>query len=68
MCGSEFFNWMITKYLQEDEKLYIIFMYLGKVSDRVDVLKIYGVRGQLLEEIAAFYSDVGACVRVEGGA
>ncbi len=47
-------------------------MYLEKAYDRVDreavwnVLKIYGVGGQLLEGIKAFYKETSACVKVDG--
>ena len=45
---------------------------LEKTYDRVDrevlwnVLMIYGVEGQLMEGIKAFYKEVWACVRVDG--
>ncbi len=47
-------------------------MDFEKAYDRVDkealwsVLKIYGVGGQLLKEIQAFYREANACVRVGG--
>ncbi len=53
-------------------KLYAAFMDLDKAYDRVDrealwsVLKIYGVGGQLLKGIQAFYKEANACVRVGG--
>ncbi len=49
-------------------KLYAAFMDLEKAYDRADrgalwsVLKIYGVGGQLLKGIQAFYSEANACV------
>ncbi len=46
-------------------------MDLEKAYDRVDrglwsVLYIYGVGGQLLKRIEAFYREANACVRVGG--
>ncbi len=47
-------------------------MDLEKAYDRVDtealwsVLRIYGVGGQLLKGIPAFYREANACVRVGG--
>ncbi len=47
-------------------------MDLEKAYDRVDrealwnVLRIYGMGGQLLKGIQAFYREPNACVRVEG--
>ncbi len=47
-------------------------MDLEKAYDRVDrealwsVLRIYGVGGQLLKGIQAFYKEEKACVRVGG--
>ena len=43
-------------------------MDLEKAYDRVDwnALKIYGVEGQLLDGIKAFYKEASACVRVNG--
>ncbi len=46
-------------------------MGLEKAYNRVDrealwsVLKVYGVGGQLLQRIQAFYREANACVRVE---
>ncbi len=64
-----------NKYLGKDKKLYAAFMDLEKAYNRVDrealwsVLCIYGVGGQLLKGIPAFYRGANACVRVrvEGG-
>ena len=62
----------VEKYLAKDRKLYAAFMDLEKAYDRVDwnalwdVLKIYGVGGQLLDGIKAFYKEASACVRVNG--
>ncbi len=45
---------------------------LEKAYDRADrealwnVLRIYGVGGQLLKGIQAFYREANACVKVEG--
>ncbi len=47
-------------------------MDLEKAYDRVDrnallnVLKIYGVGGQLMEGIKAFYREANTCVKVDG--
>ncbi len=57
---------------RKDKKLYAAFMDLEKAYDRVDrealwsVLRIYGVGGQLLKGIQAFYREANACVRVGG--
>ncbi len=58
--------------LGKDKELYADFMDLEMAYDRVDrealwnVLRIYGVGGQLLKGIQAFYREVNACVRVGG--
>ena len=63
---------MAEKYLMKDRKLYAAFMDLEKAYDKVDwdalweVLKIYGVGGQLLQGIKAFYQNASACVRIDG--
>ncbi len=63
---------LFEEYLGKDKKLYAAFMGLQKAYDRVDrkavwsVLKIYGVGGQLLKGIQAFYREANACVRVGG--
>ena len=60
------------KYIEKRKKLYVAFMDLKKVYDRVDrralwgALKIYGVGGKLLEEVRAFYIDSKAIVRICG--
>ncbi len=47
-------------------------MDLEKGYDRVDkqalrnVLKVYGVGGQLLEGVKAFYREPSTCVKVDG--
>ena len=52
--------------------MYAAFMDPGKAYNRVDrealcnVLKIYGVNGQLLGRIKAFYREASTCVRVDG--
>ncbi len=62
----------MKEYLGKDKKLYAAFMDLEKAYDRVDrealwsVLRIYGVSGQLLKGIRAFYRKANACVRVGG--
>ena len=64
---------MLTeKYLVKGRKLYAAFMDLEKAYDRVDwkslwdVLKIYGVGGQLLQGIKSFYKGANACVKING--
>ncbi len=63
---------LVEEYLGKDKKLYAAFMDLEKAYDRVDrealwnVLYIYGVGGQLLKGIQAFYREANACVRVGG--
>ncbi len=58
--------------LHKDRKLYVAFIGLEKAYDRTDrealwsVLKIYGVSGQLLKGIQAFYREENTCVRVGG--
>ncbi len=52
---------LVEEYLEKDKSLYTAFMDLEKAYDRADrealwnVLKIYGVGGQLLKGIQAFY-------------
>ncbi len=64
--------WGVEEYLGKDKKLYAAFMDLEKAYNRVDrealwsVLRIYGVDGQLLKGIQAFYREANACVRVGG--
>ncbi len=63
---------LVERYLGKDKKLYDAFMDLEKAYDRVDrealwsVLRIYGVGGQLVKGIHAFYKEANACVRMEG--
>ncbi len=63
---------LVEGYLGKDKKLYAAFMDLEKAYDRIDrealwsVLRIYGVGGQLLKGIQAFYKEANACVRVGG--
>ncbi len=60
----------MEEYLGKDKKLYAAFMDLEKAYDMADrkalwnVLKIYGVGGQLLKGIQAFYRGKCMC---EGG-
>ena len=60
------------KYINKGRKLYAAFIDLEKAYDRVDreglwdVLRIYGVGGQLLNSMRAFYECASACVRVDG--
>ena len=73
-CVSQVFviKMLVEEYLGKDWKLYAAFMDLEKAYDRVDrealwnVLKIYGVGGQLMEGIKAFYREANACVKVDG--
>ncbi len=63
---------LVEEYLGKNRKLYAVFMDLEKACDRVDmdalrnVLKIYGVGGQLMKEIKAFCMKMNACVKVDG--
>ncbi len=63
---------LVEEYLHKDTKSYAAFMDLEKAYNRVDrealwsVLRIYGVGGQLLKGIQAFYKEAIACVRVGG--
>ncbi len=64
---------LVEEYLGKDKKLYTAFMNLEKAYDQIDralwnVLHIYGVGGQLLKGIQAFYRRANACVRVGGKA
>ncbi len=67
-CVDQIFAMMmlVEEYLGKDKKLYAAFMDLEKAYDRIDrealwsVLKIYGVGGQLLKGIQAFYR--GKCM------
>ncbi len=64
MCRSDFCNEDASGGVpKKKKKLYAAFMDLEKAYDRVDrealwnVLKIYGVGGQLLKGIQAFYRE-----------
>ncbi len=73
-CVDQIFamNRLVEEYLQKDKKLYAAFMDLEKAYDRVNrealwsVLRVYGVCGQLLKGMQAFYREANACVRVGG--
>ncbi len=73
-CVNQIFamKMLVEEYLGKDKKLYAGFMNPEKAYDRVDrealwsVLKTYGVGGQLLKGMQAFYSEANACVRVGG--
>ncbi len=58
---------LVEKYLETDRKLFVAFMDLEKVYDRVDrkvlwgTLRLYGVGGQLLEGIKSFYEKASVC-------
>ena len=62
---------MEEEYLGKDDQLYAAFIYLKKKHMIVDrevlwnIFKIYGVGGQLLGGIKAFYREVSVCVRVD---
>ncbi len=63
---------LVLKYLGKNRKLHAGFMDLEKTNDRFDrealwnVLKIYGVTGQLMEEIKTFDREANTCVKVDG--
>ncbi len=63
---------LMGEYLGKDRKLHAAFMDIEKANDRGErkalwkVLKIYGVGGQLMEGIKAFYREANACVKVAG--
>ncbi len=62
---------LVEEYLGKDKKLYAAFMDLEKAYDRIErealwkVLKIYGVGGQLMKGIKAFYREKYACVQLD---
>ncbi len=73
MCKSNICNEevrLVEGYLGKDKKLYADFMDLEKAYDTVErealwsVLRLYGVGGQLLKGIQAFYRQHNAWVRV----
>ena len=61
------------KYMGVNREVYMAFMDLEKAYDRVDrsalwqVLRIYGVGGNLLKAVQSFYSESRACVKGESG-
>ncbi len=63
---------LVEEYLGKDRKLYAAFMDFEKAYDKVgketlwNVVKIYGVGGQLMEGIKAFYKEANACVKIDG--
>ncbi len=71
-CVDQIFTMkrLVEEYLRKDKKLYAAFMDLERAYDRVDrealwsVLRIYGVGGQLLKGIQAFYREANANGRV----
>ncbi len=73
ICVAQIFaiKMLVEEYLGK-KKLYAAFMSLEKVYDKADreplwnVLKIYGMGGQLMEEIKTFYREANACVKVDG--
>ena len=58
------------KYLANGIDVLWAFMYLEKAYDTIDrhgmwqMLRVYGVSGQLLKGVQSFYVDSRACVRV----
>ncbi len=63
---------LVKEYLAKDKKLHAVFMNSEKAYDRVDfealwkVMKIFGLRRQLMERIRALYREVNACVKKDG--
>ena len=61
---------MSEKFVEKNKSLYVAYMDLEKVYDRVDreamwrVLGMYGINGQLLKAVQSLYEKSGACVRV----
>ncbi len=73
MCRSDIaMKRLVEEYLGKDKMLYVAFMDLEKAFGRTDrealwsVLKLYGVDGQLLKGIQAFYRGKCMCM-CEGG-
>ena len=64
---------LCEKYLGVNREVYMAFMDLEKAYDRIDrnalwqVLRIYGVGGNLLRAVQSFYDESRACVRGESG-
>ncbi len=65
------FEILVKEYLGKDRKLYVVFMDLEKENGKVDrealwkALKIYGVGGEQMEGMKAFYREANACVKVD---
>ncbi len=63
---------LVEKYLEKNRKLFAAFMNLEKADDRVDrkglldTLRVYEVRGQLLEGIRSFCETASSSVQVHG--
>ena len=61
---------MIEKFVYRKKSLYVAYMDLEKVYDRVDgeavwiVLGMYGINGQLLKVVQSLYEKSETCVRV----
>ena len=59
------------KFLNKNKNLYVAYMDLEKAYDRIDrdalwnVLRMYGVGGNILGAIQSFYDESEACVRVD---
>lgn len=73
-CVNQIFpiKMLVEECLGKDEKLYAVHMDLENAYDKVDrqalwnVLKMYGVRGKLMEGIKVFYRETNVCVTVDG--
>ncbi len=63
---------LVHENLWKEKKLHAAFMNREKAHDRVDkaalwnTLRIYGVGGELMEEIKTFYWEANAYVKVDG--
>ena len=64
---------LCEKYLGLNREVYMAFMDLEKAYDRIDrdalwqVLRIYGVGGNLLKAVQSFYNESRASVREDSG-
>ena len=61
---------LCEKYLRVNKEVYMAFMDLNRAYDRIDriglwqVLRIYGVGGNLLKAVQSLYRESRVCVRV----
>ena len=61
---------MNEEFVDYSKCLYVVYMDLEKVYDRIDrdamwrVLSMYGINGQLLKAVQSLYTGSEACVRV----